>query len=85
MFFWEPGDRVNGYRAIATNQVPANKVVFGKWNDLMIGQWAGLDIVVDIYTLATQAEIRVITNMFVDVKYRYASAFCYSTNSGVSN
>jgi HK97 family phage major capsid protein len=85
MFFWEAGDRVNGYRAIATNQVSANKVVFGKWNELMIGQWAGLDIVVDIYTLATQAEIRVITNMFVDVKYRYASAFCYSTNSGVSN
>jgi HK97 family phage major capsid protein len=85
MFFWEGGDRVNGMRAIATNQVPANKVVFGKWNELMIGQWAGLDIVVDIYTLATQAEIRVITNMFVDVKYRYASAFCYSTNSGISN
>jgi HK97 family phage major capsid protein len=84
MFFWE-GDRVNGYRAIATNQVPTNKVVFGKWNELMIGQWAGLDIVVDIYTLATQAEIRVITNMFVDVKYRYASAFCCSTNSGVTN
>jgi len=84
VFFWEPDNTVNGYRAIPTNQVQGDKVVFGKWNELMIGQWAGLDIVVDIYTLATQAEIRVITNMFVDVKYRYASAFCYSTNSGIT-
>jgi len=86
-FFWEGAldGTVNGRRAIATNQVPGNKVIFGKWNELMIGQWAGLDIVVDIYSLATQAEIRIITNMFCDVKYRYASAFCCSTNSGVSN
>jgi HK97 family phage major capsid protein len=84
VFFWEPDSTVNGYRAIPTNQVPGDKVIFGKWNELMIGQWAGLDIVVDIYTLATQAEIRVITNMFVDVKYRYASAFSYSTNSGIT-
>lgn len=85
VFYWEPGDQVNGYGAIATNQVPANKVIFGKWDELMIGQWAGLDIVVDIYTKAPQAEINVITNMFCDVKYRYASAFCFSTNSGISN
>ena len=86
MFFWEGGIQgtINGYRAIATNQIPGDKVIFGKWNELMIGQWAGLDIVVDIYSLATQAEIRVITNMFADVKYRYASAFCYSTNSGIT-
>jgi hypothetical protein len=84
-FYWEPDNTVNGYRAIPTNQVPGNKVVFGKWNELMIGQWAGLDIVVDIYSLAAQAEVRVITNMFVDIKYRYASAFVYSTNSGISN
>lgn len=87
MFFWEGtlDGTVNGRRAIATNQVPANKVIFGKFNELMIGQWAGLDIVVDIYTAATQAQIKIITNMFVDVKYRYASNFCYSTNSGVTN
>jgi HK97 family phage major capsid protein len=84
-FFWEADNTVNGHKAIATNQVTGNRVVFGKWNELMIGQWAGLDLVVDIYSLATQAEVRVIANMFVDVKYRYTSAFSYSTNSGVSN
>jgi HK97 family phage major capsid protein len=84
-FFWESDNTVNGFKAIATNQITGNRVVFGKWNELMIGQWAGLDLVVDIYSLATQAEVRVIANMFVDVKYRYTSAFAYSTNSGISN
>jgi HK97 family phage major capsid protein len=84
-FFWEADNTVNGHRAIPTNQITGNRVVFGKWNELMIGQWAGLDLVVDIYSLATQAEVRVIANMFVDVKYRYTSAFSCSTNSGVSN
>jgi hypothetical protein len=84
-FYWETGDEVNGHKAFSTNQVTGNKVVFGKWNELMMAQWAGLDIVVDIYTLAANAEVRVIANLFCDVKYRYASAFCCSTNSGVSN
>jgi HK97 family phage major capsid protein len=84
-FYWEPGDEVNGQKAFATNQIAANKVVFGKWNECMIAQWAGLDIVVDIYTLAANAEVRVIANLFCDVKYRYCSAFCCSTNSGISN
>ena len=85
-FYWEAGDEVNGYRAIATNQLPSgasgNKVVFGKWNECMVAQWAGLDLTVDPYKLAEQAEIRVIVNLFCDVKFRYCSAFCYSTNAG---
>lgn len=88
-FYWEGtgGDagEVNGYKAFATNQIVANKVCFGKWNECMIAQWAGLDIVVDIYTLAANAEVRVIANLFCDVKFRYCSAFCCSTNSGISN
>jgi HK97 family phage major capsid protein len=84
-FIWESGDQVNGCKAFATNLVPGNKVIFGKWNELIIAQWAGLDIVVDPYTLAANAEVRIIVNMFCDIKYRYSSAFCYSTNSGVTN
>jgi hypothetical protein len=86
-FYWEANDEVNGHKAFATNQITAvpNGVVFGKWNECMIAQWAGLDIVVDIYSLAANAEVRVIANLFCDVKFRYCSAFCCSTNSGVSN
>ena len=84
-FIWEAGDEVNGHKAFATNQIQGNKVVFGKWSELMIANWAGLDLVVDPYSIAQQAEVRVIANLFCDIKYRYCSAFCCSTNSGVTN
>jgi HK97 family phage major capsid protein len=84
-FFWQADNTVNGYKAFATNQVPSNKVILGKWDECIVAQWAGLDIVVDIYSIAEKAEVRVIANLFTDVKYRYASAFAYSTNSGVTN
>lgn len=39
-FIWEDGDIVNGYKAFATATITSNKVVFGKWSDLIIATWA---------------------------------------------
>lgn len=94
-FIWEDGSnplvaeggmamgQVNGYKALASKQVPNDLVVFGKWNEMLIGMWGGIDLVVDNLTLAHQAEIRVIINIFTDIDFRYCPAFCYSTNSGL--
>lgn len=80
-FVWEKG-MVNDYPAFATNQVPSNLVVFGNWNDLVIGEWAGVDITVDPYTLAADGKIRIIIEMHCDVVARHAASFCKSTDSG---
>ena len=51
-FLWEnSGDdptfgRVNGRRAISSTQLPAGQVIFGKWSEMLICSWVGLDILV---------------------------------------
>lgn len=79
-------DGVNGYRAEASNQVPANltkgtsagvcsAILFGNWNDLLIGEWGALDIITDPYSLADQGLIRVVSTQLADVNVRHPESF----------
>lgn len=87
-YIWEndvsfrPDGVVNGYRAAVSNQVPSDKVVFGNFADMFIADWAGLDIVVDPYTLAANSEVRIVLNMWADIGLRHAASFAASTDSG---
>jgi len=92
-FLWEkgvPGSAegiVNGYRAIATNQVPnsgsyAHRVIFGNWADLIIAEWAGIDVVVDPYSLKKQGQIEITVTLWTDIGVRHAGSFTISSDSG---
>jgi HK97 family phage major capsid protein len=87
-FLWEnTGDddtfgRINGRRAISSTQLPAGQVIFGKWSEMLICTWVGLEILVDPFSLATQAELRVRASLLADIQFRYPLAFCCSSDSG---
>lgn len=77
---------LNGYPVKVTNAVPStlskgssgavcSALIFGNWADLMIGQWGGLIITVNPYSLDTSAQVRVVMNAFYDVKLRRAESF----------
>jgi HK97 family phage major capsid protein len=76
---------VNGYRAMASNQLSKVLVsgtfsdchggIFGVWPELLIGEWGGMAITVDPYTLAGQDEVRIIARQFFDVGVRHGAAF----------
>jgi HK97 family phage major capsid protein len=74
-FLWENSDdddtfgRVNGRRAISSTQLPAGQVVFGKWSEMLICTWVGLEILVDPFSLAAQAEIRVRASLLADIQF----------------
>lgn len=90
-FIWEnnnqtPGEgSVNGYRAVISNQVPSDltksqgsalsAVIFGNWNDLLIGMWGGLDIQVNPYSLDTSGAVRITAFQDIDVAVRHAQSF----------
>ena len=87
-FLWEnTGDddtfgRVNGRRAISSTQLPAGQVLFAKWSELIIASWIGVEILVDQYSLATTAELRIRVSLLADIGFKHALAFCASSDSG---
>jgi HK97 family phage major capsid protein len=88
MFVWEEGaaggpeGRMNGYRALASNQLnTTNQMIFAKWSDMIIGLWGGLDLITDPYSLASNYQIKVIVNIMCNITLRYGPSFCYSTNA----
>ena len=85
-FVWD-GNGVNGYNAMVSNQVPStldkgtstgvcSAIIFGNWNDLIIGQWgAGIDVMVDPYTGGAAGTVRVRAMQDVDIAVRHAASF----------
>lgn len=86
-FIWSEGNTpINGYKAAITNAVPSNLVkgssgavcsaiLFGNFNDLIIGMWGGLDLMVDPYTGSTAGTVRVVALQDVDVAVRNVESF----------
>lgn len=76
-------DFVNGYKTFVTSGMASglqegsdeHGIVFGNWNDLVIGQWGGLDITVDPYTQAKEGMIRLVINAYFDAKVRRETSF----------
>lgn len=73
---WEPGNQVNGYGALITNQVNAGDVVHGNFGDFIIGMWGGLELNIDPFSNSKKGRIRVITFQDVDFAIRRAESFC---------
>jgi HK97 family phage major capsid protein len=77
---------IHGMRAGVSNQVASNLVkaasgavcsaiFFGNWADLLIGQWGGLDVLVDPYTGGAAGTVRVRVLQDVDIAVRHAESF----------
>jgi len=85
---WENTDdddtlgRVNGRKALSTTQLPAGQVIFGKWSEMILASWVGVELLTDPFSLATTAEVRVRASVLADIGFRYALAFCCSSDSG---
>ncbi|MDR1882998.1 MAG: phage major capsid protein [Prevotella sp.] len=87
-FVLDPDGTMNGYNALRTNAIanvaattgenptPASYgIAFGNWADLIIGQWGALDLMVDPYTKADQAFVRIVINSYWDAIPRRAASF----------
>ena len=79
-FVVEPGNTINGYRAIVSNQVTSGDLFFGNFSDLLIGMYGGLDILVDPYTSSNTGTVRIRALQTVDVAVRHAVSFAYNND-----
>lgn len=78
----EVANTIAGRPYQVSNQVTAEDWFYGNWNDLIIGQWGGLDIAVDPYTHSLKGRVRFVMFQTVDVGVRHAVSFCHC-NDGV--
>ena len=84
---WENNNTpLNGYPAYVTSQVRSDldkgtsigvcsAIFFGNWNDLLIGMWGGLDILVNPYANDTTGAVRVTALQDVDIAVRHPESF----------
>tara|TARA_R110000796_G_scaffold173868_1_gene290812 strand:+ start:4521 stop:5879 length:1359 start_codon:yes stop_codon:yes gene_type:complete len=84
---WHQDGSLNGYSSVGvTNLVPstltkgssgavASAVIFGNFNDMLLNQWGGLDVIVNPYTKDSQGIVRVTVSSFFDMVLRRAASF----------
>lgn len=84
-FLWNgrlDGGEVDGYTARVSQQMPGNKVLFGAFGNAIMGDWDGMDITVDPFTLARTGQIAITVHLMTDFAVRHAESFCVSTDAG---
>jgi HK97 family phage major capsid protein len=87
-FIWEGGaNPVNDHPCFITNQIAhdltkgsgtaLSLIFFGNWQDVVLGRWSGIDVLVDPYTGGTAGTVRIIAFADVDVAVRHPESFTY--------
>lgn len=54
-------------------------IVFGNWADYFIGQWGGIELLVDPYTQALNGTVRLITNSYWNMGFIRKESFCIAS------
>lgn len=65
----------NGYPIVGSTLVPSKRVIFGNFNDVIIGMWGVLDVQVDTAALAASGGLVLRVFQDVDVAIRHAESF----------
>lgn len=92
LFVWPHNENsINGYPVGVSNLVPSNlekspaddlsAIIFGDWSELMIGQWGGLDLIVDEKKEAINNRLVITTNSFWDVATLWPQKFAAMTDA----
>ncbi|HBO4864487.1 TPA: phage major capsid protein [Pseudomonas aeruginosa] len=72
---WTRDNEVNGYKATASNQVPANTWVYGDFSQIICGMWGVLDLKPDPYALAGSDGLMLRVFQDVDAAIRRTESF----------
>ena len=72
-------DSVDGTPVEVTTNIESGNFAYGDWSNLYIGQWGGIDLVVDNFTQATKGCVRLVINAFFDYKVVRDGAIVYGT------
>ena len=88
MIWAEGSTPVNGYDCAITNAVPSNlggqqnasALLYGNFNDIYVGLWGGVDILVDPFTGGAQGDLQIRVLQDMDVALRHKESFAIDKN-----
>lgn len=86
LFVMDNNNSLLGYNVAVSTLVPTNissnktAVIFGNFADLILANWGGTEILVDPYTLADNAQVKVVINSFWDVKLKQPKSFAFGND-----
>lgn len=61
-------NEIDGQQVLNTSNVEKNYFAYGDFSNLAVGQWGGIDLVVDPYTKAADGCVRLVINAYFDAK-----------------
>ena len=73
------GNEVDGTSALITTNMETQTLAYGAWENVAIGQWGAIDLVVDPYTVARSGQVRIVINAYFDFKLLREGAIVYGT------
>lgn len=71
---------VDGYKAMASNQVPSANILFGDFSKVILAEWGVLEVEVNPYANFAAGIVGVRAMYSIDVGVRYAAAFSLATS-----
>ena len=70
-----------GFKSMSSEQLASGNLLFGSWNEIIIGDWGVLELAMDNGgTRFNQAQVGIRAMWMVDILVRYPQAFVLSTN-----
>ena len=57
---------IDGTKVYATSSIADKYLAYGDFSNLVIGQWGGIDLIVDQYTVAKEGCVRLVINCYFD-------------------
>jgi HK97 family phage major capsid protein/HK97 family phage prohead protease len=72
-------ETILGFPAAWTSNVPEDVAIFGNWADLLVGQWGGIEVIVDPYSNADTGYVRMAVHSFWDFAVRRPKSFAAYT------
>ena len=75
VYLWD-NNMMNGYKALASNQIDTGFLFFGDYSKGVIGEWGGVELVFNPYAY-DGAIVKVSAYLTMDVVLRYAKAFAF--------
>ena len=75
LFLCSDSNQAIGYDTYVSNQLTANSIIFGNFQDIYVGMWGGSDIVIDDSTKAASGGVVMRVFQDVDVAVKHAASF----------